>query len=494
MSSYILSIDQGTTSTRAIIFDETGQTISIAQLELKQIYPADGWVEHDPEEIWQACVQVCQKALKKASLQAGDITAMGITNQRETSIIWNRTTGKPLHNAIVWQDRRTTALCETLKAAGKETFIQEKTGLLLDPYFSATKIAWILDHVEGARVQAERGELAFGTIDSFLLWRLSNGKSHKTDATNASRTSLFNIHSQQWDDELLALFNVPKNLLPIVEDCAADFGHSEASLFGGPISIAAMAGDQQAALIGQACTRPGMIKGTYGTGCFMMLNTGNKALRSSQRLLSTVAYRLNGKTCYALEGSIFMAGAAVQWLRDGLTIIDKAEQTEALARQANPEHRVYLAPAFTGLGAPYWDPDARGALFGLTRDTGVNEIVAATLRSVAYQSKDLIDAMQQDADIQVQTLRVDGAMVANNYLMEFTSDLLNIEIQRSDLHETTALGVAYLAGLQAGIYASLESLATRWRSQQQSSPNMSEDLREQLYTGWLDAVGRTKSH
>ncbi|MEZ0148303.1 MAG: glycerol kinase GlpK [Candidatus Reddybacter sp.] len=493
MPSYILSIDQGTTSTRAIIFDAAGQTISIAQQELQQIYPADGWVEHDPEEIWQACIEVCQQALKKASLVASDINAMGITNQRETSIIWNRSTGEPLHNAIVWQDRRTARRCEELKVAGHEALIQEKTGLLLDPYFSATKIAWILDNTAGARAQAERGELAFGTIDSFLLWRLTHGESHKTDATNASRTCLFNIHSQQWDDELLTLFNVPKSLLPTVEDCAADFGHSTATLLGSPIGICAMAGDQQAALIGQSCTNPGMVKGTYGTGCFMILNTGSKALRSSQRLLSTVAYRLNGVTTYALEGSIFMAGAAVQWLRDGLKIIDRAEQTEALARQADPAHSVYLVPAFTGLGAPYWDPNARGALLGLTRDTGVEEIAAATLQAVAYQSKDLLDAMQKDANIKIQNLRVDGAMVANNYLMEFSSGLLNIEIQRSAMNETTALGVAYLAGLQAGIYPSLASLTALWCCQQQTSPTMSATLRQQLYTGWLDAVCRTRS-
>ncbi len=493
MPPYILSIDQGTTSTRAIIFDSAGQTISLAQRELQQIYPADGWVEHQPEEIWQACVEVCRQALQKASLQASEITALGITNQRETTVIWNRSSGKPLHNAIVWQDRRTAAQCEALKAAGHEAMVQEKTGLLLDPYFSATKIAWILDNTEGARAQAERGELAFGTIDSFLLWRLTAGKNHKTDASNASRTCLFNIHHQQWDEELLALFNIPQSLLPTVEDCAADFGHSDAVLFGSPIAISAMAGDQQAALIGQGCTRPGMIKGTYGTGCFMMLNTGPKALRSSQRLLSTVAYRLKGETTYALEGSIFMAGAAVQWLRDGLTIIDSAEQTETLARQANPEHKVYLVPAFTGLGAPYWDPDARGALLGLTRDSGVKEIVAATLQAVAFQSKDLIDAMEKDAGIKVPSLRVDGAMAANNYLMEFTSSLLNIEIQHSAMNETTALGVAYLAGLQAGIYASLESLAAQWCCQQLTEAKMSTTLREQLYAGWLEAVERIKT-
>ena len=494
MCAYILSVDQGTTSTRAIIFDAAGQTVSMAQRELSQIYPADGWVEHDPEEIWQACVEVCQKALKKASLQASEIAAMGITNQRETSVIWNRVTGEPLYNAIVWQDRRTASRCEALKIAGHEALIQEKTGLLLDPYFSATKIAWVLDNIPEARAQAERGELAFGTIDSFLLWRLTAGESHKTDATNASRTSLFNIHTQQWDDELLTLFNIPPSLLPTVEDCAADFGHSTANLFASPIPICAIAGDQQAALVGQACTSPGMIKGTYGTGCFMMLNTGSKALLSSQRLLGTVAYRLNGETTYALEGSIFMAGAAVQWLRDGLKIIDRAEQTEALARQANPEHSVYLVPAFTGLGAPYWDPDARGALLGLTRDTGVEEIVAATLQAVAYQSKDLIDALQQDADLSLQSLRVDGAMVDNNYLMAFCSDLLNIEIQHSAMNETTALGVAYLAGLHVGIYVSLESLTDLWCSEQQNRPNMSVAQREQRYDGWRKAVDRTRSH
>ncbi|OUS14298.1 glycerol kinase [Gammaproteobacteria bacterium 53_120_T64] len=494
MTPYTLSIDQGTTSTRAIIFDAQGRIINSAQRPLKQLYPADGWVEHDPEEIWQACIEVVQQALKNASLQAGDISAIGIANQRETTIVWHRKTGKALHNAIVWQDRRTTSHCEELKTAGHEPLIQDKTGLLLDPYFSATKIAWILDHCDGARTLAERGELAFGTIDSFLLWRLSKGKSHKTDATNASRTSLFNIHHQQWDDELLALFNIPKSLLPSVEDCAADFGHSDAALFGTPIAIAAMAGDQQAALIGQACTQAGMMKATYGTGCFIMLNTGPRVLHSTQRLLSTVAYRLNGETSYALEGSIFMAGAAVQWLRDGLSIIDKAEQTEALARQANPAHRVYMVPAFTGLGAPYWDPAARGALLGLTRDSGVEEIAAATLQAVAYQSKDLIDAMQQDADISVQSLRVDGAMVTNQYLMQFSSDLLNISIQPSAMHEATAVGVAYLAGLQVGIYDSLASLATRWRSQQTIEPNMSVALRQQLYTGWLEAVGRIRTH
>ncbi|MBQ0719221.1 MAG: glycerol kinase GlpK [Gammaproteobacteria bacterium] len=493
MPAYILSIDQGTTSTRAIIFDAQGRAISMAQRQLKQIYPADGWVEHKPEEIWQACIEVCRQALKTAVLQASDIATMGITNQRETTLIWHRKTGRPLHNAIVWQDRRTASRCEALKAAGGEALIQAKTGLLLDPYFSATKIAWILDNTEGARAQAERGELAFGTIDSFLLWHLTAGKSHKTDATNASRTCLFNIHSQQWDDELLALFNVPHSLLPTVEDCAADFGHSEASLFASPIPIGAMAGDQQAALVGQACTRPGMIKSTYGTGCFMMLNTGTKALKSKQRLLSTVAYRLKGKTCYALEGSIFMAGAAVQWLRDGLGIIDSAAATEALARQADPEHKVYLVPAFTGLGAPYWDPDARGALFGLRRDTRGKEIVAATLQAVAYQSKDLIDAMQRDADIKVKSLRVDGGMVANNYLMDFTCDLLNIDIQRSALNETTALGVAYLAGLQAGIYDSLDALAAHWHCEHEFKPDMSASRREQLYSGWIDAVSRTRS-
>ena len=494
MPPYILSIDQGTTSTRAIIFNKQGRVMSLAQRELQQIYPADGWVEHDPEEIWQACVEVCQQALRKASLQASEITAMGISNQRETSIIWDRHTGKPLHNAIVWQDRRTTKCCQDLKAAGMEAFVQAKTGLLLDPYFSATKIAWILDHTAGARKKAERGELAFGTVDSFLLWRLTAGKSHKTDATNASRTSLFNIHTQQWDDELLSLFNVPKSLLPVVEDCAANFGDSEASLFGSPMRISAMAGDQQAALIGQACTRPGMLKSTYGTGCFMMLNTGSKALQSTQKLLCTVAYRLKGETCYALEGSIFMAGATVQWLRDGLTIIDSAEETEALAREANPDSKVYLVPAFTGLGAPYWEPDARGALFGLSRDTGVKEIVAASLHAVAYQSKDLIDAMRKDTDIEVQSLRVDGAMVANDYLMSFTSNILDMDIHRSALNETTALGVAYLAGLETGIYHSLENLSEQWQSQQQFKPDMPSDVRSNLYEGWIKAVERISNH
>ena len=414
MTQYILSIDQGTTSTRAIIFDDRGTIVTSAQQEFEQFFPADGWVEHDAEEIWDTTVAVCQQALKNGNIEASAIAGIGITNQRETTVVWERDTGKVLHKAIVWQDRRTAEWCKELKAADKETMIQEKTGLLIDPYFSATKISWILDNVEGARERAERGELAFGTIDTFLLWRLTGGKSHKTDATNASRTLIFNIHTQQWDDELLELFNVPKSMLPTVEDCSADFGDTDPALFGSSIKIAGIAGDQQAALIGQACFEPGMIKSTYGTGCFMVMNTGDKALKSNQKLLTTVGYRINGKVCYALEGSIFVAGAAVQWLRDGLSLINDAGETEAMAEEVGVDQNVYLVPAFTGLGAPYWDPGARGAMFGLTRDTGIKDIVTAGLQSVAYQTKDLINAMERDGAEKPKTLRVDGGMVANN--------------------------------------------------------------------------------
>ena len=407
MSQYILSIDQGTTSSRAMLFDENGHAAFTAQQEFTQHFPRDGWVEHNAEEIWVTTLGVVREALQKAAAEQREIAAIGITNQRETTVVWDRASGEPVYNAIVWQDRRTADFCETLRQQGHEATVTAKTGLLLDPYFSGTKINWILENVKGARARAEKGELAFGTIDSFLIWRLTGGKSHATDATNASRTLLFNIHDQCWDSELLELLSIPESLLPEVLDCAADFGTTSKSLLKAEIPIAGVAGDQQAALIGQACFEPGMIKSTYGTGCFMMLNTGEQALSSSNKLLTTVGYRLNGKTAYALEGSIFVAGAAVQWLRDGLGIIDSAEQTEAMAASLESNHGVYLVPAFTGLGAPHWDPDARGAIFGITRDTGPAQLVRATLESVCYQTFDLLEAKRRDG-LTPTRLRVDG--------------------------------------------------------------------------------------
>lgn len=492
MTQYLLSIDQGTTSSRAIIFDARGTIVTTAQQEFTQHFPDDGWVEHDPEEIWSSTLQVCRDVLRNARVPAQNIAAIGITNQRETAIVWDRKTGEPIYNAIVWQDRRTGENCVSLKARGHEPGVQARTGLLIDPYFSATKIAWILDHVEGARERAEKGELAFGTVDSFLLWRLTGGKVHKTDATNASRTLLFNIHEQQWDDWLLKLFRVPAALLPTVEDSAADFGITDPELLGAALPIAGIAGDQQAALIGQACFTPGMIKSTYGTGCFMILNTGDEVLTSRNRLLSTVAYRLNGKVTYALEGSIFIAGAAIQWLRDGIALISHAQETEAMAREVGVDHGVYMVPAFTGLGAPYWDPEARGALFGLTRDTGIKDIVSAGLQSVAYQTKDLILAMEEEGAGKPTTLRVDGGMVANNWVVQFLSDVLNLNVDRPAVIETTALGAAYLAGLQVGIYRSLEEITSFWHCQRHFTPQMDDALRKRLYNGWLDAVKRVR--
>lgn len=492
MSQYLLSIDQGTTSSRAIIFDQRGSIVTTAQQEFTQHFPADGWVEHEPEEIWQSTLAVCREALANAQLNAKDIAGIGITNQRETTLVWDRETGEPVYRAIVWQDRRTSDTCVALKQTITEEAVQEKTGLLIDPYFSATKIAWILDNVAGAREKAEQGKLAFGTVDTFLLWRLTGGKSHKTDATNASRTLLFNIKTQQWDEELLKAFNVPASVLPQVEDCAADFGSTLPELFGESIAVAGMAGDQQAALIGQACYQPGMVKSTYGTGCFMILNTGDEPLQSDNRLLTTVAYRLNGKTTYGLEGSIFIAGAAIQWLRDGVELISHARETEAMAQEVGVEHGVYMVPAFTGLGAPYWDPEARGALFGLTRDTGIKDIVTAGLQSVAYQTKDLIHAMEGDGAGKPTTLRVDGGMVANNWVVQFLSDVLNVNVDRPAVIETTALGVAYLAGLQVGVYKSLDEISELWHCQRHFVPVMDDKLRNKLYNGWLDAVKRVR--
>lgn len=488
MPRYLMAIDQGTTSSRAIIFDLDGHIISTSQQEFEQIFPHDGWVEHDPEAIWATTEQTCKEALAKASLGAEDILSIGITNQRETTIVWDKATGQPIYNAIVWQDRRTSERCVVLKQKeGVVEQLAEKTGLLLDPYFSASKIEWILDNVEGARERAEAGELLFGTVDTFLLWRLTGGTQHATDATNASRTLLFNIHTNEWDDELLDLFNVPKNMLPEVRDCAADYGRTKSDLFGAEIAVGGIAGDQQAALIGQACFQPGMAKSTYGTGCFMVMNTGTEALQSKNRLLTTIGYRVNGVTHYALEGSIFMAGATIQWIRDGLHLISNAKETQALAEATGADNSVYMVPAFTGLGAPYWDPEARGAIFGLTRDTGIKEIVTAGLQSVCYQTRDLLKAMEQDG-AKPESLRVDGGMVVNDWLVQFLADTLGVTIERPRVTETTALGVAYLAGVQAGAFESLEQVANLWHNEAKFEPVMSDDDRERLYDGWLNAV------
>lgn len=493
MSSFILAIDQGTTSSRAILFDRQGQVAAVAQQEFPQHFPQDGWIEHDPEDIWDSVVATCREVLAKAQVSAEQIDGVGITNQRETTVVWDRATGKPLYNAIVWQDRRTSERCQALRDAGHTEAVQAKTGLLIDPYFSATKLAWILDRVEGARERAAKGELAFGTIDSFLIWRLTEGQQHVTDATNASRTALFNIHEQRWDDELLALFGVPDNMLPDVKDSSDDFGTMAAHWLGAALPIAGVAGDQQAALVGQACFKPGMGKSTYGTGCFMIVNTGDTPSVSRNRLLTTVGYRINGQPTYAMEGSIFVAGATVQWLRDGLNLFADASETEALAQKTRSGHSVYLVPAFTGLGAPHWDPKARGAIFGLTRDTGIAEIVAAGLQAVCYQTRDLQLCMNDDMDAAPGNLRVDGGMVKNSWVMQFLADMLNVQVDRPTILETTALGAAYLAGLRLGWYASLEEIEQLWRCEKSFTPSMEEATREQLYQGWLDAVSRVRS-
>ncbi|MBW0146610.1 glycerol kinase GlpK [Marinobacter arenosus] len=487
MSQYILSIDQGTTSSRAILFDLEGHCRHSHQEEFAQHFPASGWVEHDPEDIWDSVQRTISRVMAEGCKPGDEVLAAGITNQRETTLLWDRQTGEPVYRAIVWQDRRTASFCESLKKQGAEPWVNAKTGLLIDPYFSATKIRWILDNVPGTRERADRGELAFGTVDSFLLWRLTGGRQHRTDATNASRTLLFNIHTQEWDPELLELFGIPASLLPEVMDSADEFGEiTEAGALNG-IRVRGVAGDQQAALFGQTCFEKGMAKSTYGTGCFLMLNTGEKALRSDHRLLTTVAYRVKGKPTYALEGSIFVAGAAIQWLRDGLRLIADACETEPLAQGTPVDHGVYLVPAFTGLGAPYWDPNARGAIFGLTRDTGIREIVTAGLQSVCYQTKDLQKAMERDG-IRPVTLRVDGGMVANNWVMQFLADVLGAQVDRPSFVETTALGAAYLAGLQAGIYGSLDELAELWRCDRRFEPQMTKTDRDRLYDGWTRAV------
>jgi glycerol kinase len=486
----LLAIDQGTTSTRAVVFDDEGNRLGVGQLELPQSYPQPGWVEHDPARIWGDAVACGRQALDRAGLDAGDVAALGITNQRETAILWERRSGKPINPAIVWQDRRTSDFCA--RHAERTGWLAERTGLLLDPYFSATKIAWILDHVAGARARAESGELAFGTVDTWLLWQLTGGRVHATDATNASRTLLFDIRAQRWDPELLDFFRVPAAVLPDVRDSAADFGSTDAALFGSPIAIRGVAGDQQAATVGQACLLPGMIKSTYGTGCFMVLNTGAELRRSRHRLLGTVAYRLRGETTYALEGSIFVAGATVQWLRDAVRMIDSAGETGDLARSVEDTRGVYLVPAFTGLGAPYWDSDARGAILGLTRDSGIAHIVRAALEAVCFQSRDLLEAMAQDAGAPTE-LRIDGGMVVNDWLAQCLADIVRLPVVRPRSVETTALGAAFLAGLGAGLYGSLDEIGRLWHAGARFTPEIDAERADRLYAGWKQAVRRVRS-
>ena len=485
----LMAIDQGTSSSRTVIFDQDATVVASAQQEFPQEYPQPGWVEHDPEAIWRSVVEVTKKVLSASDSAA--IAGLGITNQRETTLIWDRKTGECVHHAIVWQDRRTADYCQKLKDLGAEEAVIRKTGLRLDPYFSGTKIAWILENVAGARKKARNGELAFGTIDCFLLWRLTCGQIHATDASNASRTLLFNIHTQEWDPELLELFDIPESLLPEVKDCADDFGVTDQSVIGAEIPICGIAGDQQAALIGQAGFQTGATKSTYGTGCFVIANTGEDAVQSRNNLLTTVAYRLDGKTSYGIEGSIFVAGSAIQWLRDQLRIIESAPDTKAIAEATGIVEHVHVVPAFAGLGAPYWDPNARGAILGLSRDSGINEIVTATLQAVAYQTKDLINAMSDDG-MQPSVIRVDGGMVANDWFLQFLADMVNVTVERPVNVESTVLGAACLAGLKSGVFASTSAFAELWASDRVFEPRMPDEKRKALYEGWQDAVSRVR--
>ena len=494
MTGYILAIDQGTTSSRAILFDAQCRIKGVAQQEFAQHYPHSGWVEHDAEDLWRTTVETCRKVMQDTGITASSIAAIGITNQRETTVVWDRKTGKAIHNAIVWQDRRTAEICAGLKNAGLEDTVTKRTGLLLDPYFSGTKVAWILDNVQGAREAATAGRLAFGTVDSFLLWRLTGGKVHATDATNASRTLLYDINKKRWSRYLLDLIRVPEAMLPQVLDCAADFGTTDPALFGASIPVTGIAGDQQAACVGQACFSPGMVKSTYGTGCFALLNTGTTPVFSKNRLLSTVAYSLKGQVHYALEGSIFIAGAAVQWLRDGLGLIASATETGPLAAQSDADQDVYLVPAFVGLGAPYWDAECRGAIYGISRGTGRKELVRATLESVCYQTRDLIDAMRADWGAARETvLRVDGGMVASDWTMQRLADVLAAPVDRPVILETTALGAAYLAGLHRDFYPAPAEFSKTWSLDKRFKPQMDETVRARKYEGWQDAVRRTLS-
>ncbi|OYU56013.1 MAG: glycerol kinase [Chitinophagaceae bacterium BSSC1] len=493
MSQYILSFDQGTTSSRAIVFDKQGSIIAVAQKEFTQIFPQPGWVEHDANEIWSTQLGVAAEAIIKAGLTVKDIAAIGITNQRETTVVWDKATGQPIHNAIVWQDRRTAAFCDSLKAQGKDKLIQQKTGLVIDAYFSATKAKWILDNVAGARERAEKGELCFGTIDTWLVWKLTNGQVHVTDVSNASRTMLYNIHDLTWDQELLTIFNIPAAMLPTVKSSSEVYGHTQNLLTAHSIPIAGIAGDQQSALFGQMCTHPGMVKNTYGTGCFMLMNTGEKAVPSTHNLLTTIAWQVNGVTHYALEGSVFIAGAVVQWLRDGLKIIRTASEVEALAAEVPDSGGVYVVPAFAGLGAPYWNQHARGTIVGITRGTTGAHFARAALDSIAYQTMDVLKAMEADSGISIKELRVDGGATGNNLLMQFQSDMLDTKVVRPVVIETTAIGAAYLAGLAVGFWSNLEEIQAQWQMERVFSPEMPAEQREELGAGWKKAINAAVS-
>ena len=492
MEKYILSLDQGTTSSRAIIFNKKGEIVHTAQKEFTQIFPKPGWVEHNASEIWGSILSVIATVLSESDIKADQIEGIGITNQRETAVVWDKETGVPVYNAIVWQSRQTNGICEELKAQGYNQLFRDKTGLLIDAYFAGTKVKWILDNVEGAREKADNGQLLFGTIDTWLIWKLSGGKAHVTDYTNASRTLMFNIYDLKWDDELLEILTVPKSMLPEVKPSSEVYAHTvDYHFFGKNIPIAGVAGDQQAALFGQACFEEGMAKNTYGTGCFMLMNTGEKAVRSDHGLLTTIAWGLNGKVEYALEGSIFVAGSAIQWLRDGLRMLKDAKDSEAYATRVESTDGVYLVPAFVGLGTPYWDSDVRGAMFGVTRGTTKEHFVRATLESLAYQTRDVLSAMEADSNISVKTLRADGGAVKNNFLMQFQGDILNVPVQRPVINETTALGAAYLAGLAVGFWKDQAEIAEQWKLEKSFEPAMEEEKREELYAGWKKAVNAT---
>jgi glycerol kinase len=492
METYILSIDQGTTSSRAILFNKQGQIVHSAQSEFTQYFPKPGWVEHNANEIWGSVLSVIAAVLTESGVKTAQIAGIGITNQRETSVVWNRETGEPIYQAIVWQSRQTAEICEELKTKGYDDLFRRKTGLLIDAYFSGTKVKWILDHVEGARELANQGELLFGTIDTWLIWKLTGGKVHVTDYSNASRTLMYNIHDLEWDDELLSILDIPKKILPEVRPSSEIYGKTiPEQFFGQEVPIAGVAGDQQAALFGQACFEEGMAKNTYGTGCFMLMNTGTKAVQSKHGLLTTIAWGLNGKVEYALEGSIFIAGSAIQWLRDGLRILKNASDSEEYAKKVESTNGVYVVPAFVGLGTPYWDSDVRGAVFGLTRGTSKEHFVRATLEALAYQTKDVLAAMEADSNIQLRTLRVDGGAVKNDFLMKFQSDLLNVPVERPTINETTALGAAFLAGLAVGYWESSEEIGKQWAIETRFEPEMTEEHRTHLYTGWKKAVNAT---
>jgi glycerol kinase len=493
MSNYILALDQGTTSSRAILFDRAGRIISVSQREFPQIFPQAGWVEHNPEDIWNSQLYCAREALSKANVRADDVAAIGITNQRETAVVWDRASGQPVHNAIVWQCRRTAPMCDKLKKEKFDRIIRKKTGLVTDAYFSGTKVAWILENVENARPRANAGELAFGTVDTWLVSRLSGGRTHVTDVSNASRTLLYDIRKQRWDEEILKKLRVPASLLPEVKSSSEVYAETDPDLFGAPIPIAGDAGDQQAALFGQACFKPGMMKNTYGTGCFLLMNTGEKANASKTGLLTTIAWRANGKTEYALEGSVFIAGAAVQWLRDGLNIIAAAAETESLATSVDDNHGVYFVPAFVGLGAPYWDADARGAIVGLTRGATRAHVARAAIEAMAYQTRDVVECMQKDSGIKARELRVDGGATRNDFLCQFQADILGIPVVRPVITETTALGAAYLAGLAVGFWKNEKEIAAQWQEEKRFEPQMKKSERERLYDGWREAVARVKS-